>query len=515
MKKTVFFVILGIVFLGGGIYAWQNYRGVLPVFLDSKKDITTVLPESGPESGKEELPEAINNTDIPLALPKGFSISILAKDLPGARDIVKDSFGNLWVSQTSKGKITMLEMKDGVVNKTYEIFKNLNRPHGLALDGTMLYFAEENKISRVPLYSDGSIEKLVDLPKGGRHYTRSLHFGSDGLLYVSLGSTCDVCYEKDERFAAIYSMQKDGTGFTQVAKGLRNSVFMATNPVDGKLWATEMGRDNLGNDLPPDEINIIEKGKDYGWPVCYGQNVHDTNFDKNTYIQNPCSGKISAHIELPAHSAPLGLAFIPETGWPEDYRNDLLVAFHGSWNRTEPTGYKIAHVKLDSQGKMESMEDFISGWLSKDGKTSLGRPVGLLALPGGIMYITDDKAGVVYKVEYVKATTLNNQDAIKDLSIKENALVTSPLKITGQAKGVWFFEGSFPVSLVDENNKLLKTVPAKALGEWMTENFVPFEADLEFIKPNIAKGWVVFKKDNPSGLPENDAEFKLPIKFNN
>ncbi|MBL8030679.1 MAG: PQQ-dependent sugar dehydrogenase, partial [Candidatus Doudnabacteria bacterium] len=271
MRKKVAFLVTLVVLVGGGFYLWQNYRGALPVFLGSREDITEQIPPTG----QEQLPDAVNNTEFPLTLPKGFSISILAKNLPGARDIVQDSFGNLWVSQTSEGKITQLEIQNGVVVRANEIFRGLKRPHGLALDGTMLYFAEETKISRVPLYSDGQIEKLVDLPAGGRHYTRSLKFGSDGLLYVSIGSTCDVCYEKDEKFAAIYSMQKDGTGFRQVSRGLRNSVFMAVNPVDGKLWATEMGRDNLGNDLPPDEINIIEDGKDYGWPVCYGQNVHD------------------------------------------------------------------------------------------------------------------------------------------------------------------------------------------------------------------------------------------------
>jgi glucose/arabinose dehydrogenase len=403
--------------------------------------------------------------------------------------------------------------------------------------GTTLYIAEETKISKVALYSEDSLHKIADLPEGGRHYTRTLLFGPDGRLYVSIGSTCDVCNEKDERIASIYSMNKDGSDFKKEASGLRNSVFMATNPVDGSIWATEMGRDNLGNDLPPDEINIIDgpstnaQGQnppDFGWPTCYGQNVHDTDFDpvkkpsgSEEAGKNPCNGKVTPAVELPAHSAPLGLAFIPEEGWPEDLGNDLLVAFHGSWNRTEPTGYKIARVKLNSSGKYEGMdstgspqvEDFISGWLSADGKTSLGRPVDLLTMPGGSMYVSDDKAGVIYKVQYLPTVLGANIELFKDLSVKENQQISSPVKISGQALGTWFFEGSFPVSLMDGNFKELTTGIAQAKGNWMAESFVPFEVELTFNKPATADGWLVFKKDNPSGLPENDAEYHLPIKF--
>ena len=399
MKKQIL-TIIGIIILAaivfGGSWVWKNYKGALPAVRGPSGDIANQIPSSD----NSNLPEAQNNTDFPLKLPKGFAISIFAKNLPGARAMVIDGLNNMWVSQTGQGKVSQVEAGTGKVN---EIFKGLDRPHGLAVDpeqGTMLYIAEETKISRVALYTEDALHKIADLPKGGRHFTRDLHFGSDGRLYVSIGSTCDVCNEKDERIATIYSMNKDGSDFKKVVSGLRNAVFMATNPVDGKLWATEMGRDNLGDNLPPDEVNVIESGKDYGWPICYGQNIHDTNFDKNQYIQDPCNGKIPAHIELPAHSAPLGLAFIPEEGWPEDYWYDLIVAFHGSWNRSEPTGYKLARIKLNDKGEYEGMEDFISGWLAVDGKTSLGRPVDIIAQSGGIMYVSDDKAGVIYKVEY-------------------------------------------------------------------------------------------------------------------
>ena len=412
MKKT--FVIIGILLVvsGAGAYVWQKYKGAAPAVLPPSGNIGNQLPTVTPASNAG-LPDSVNQTSIPLTLPKGFTIAVAAKNLSGARVIAQDKLGNLWVSRTGPGVVTELEIKDGQVVSQSDIFKGLNKPHGLAIDpedGLTLYIAEENKISKVRLYKEDGLHKIIDLPKGGRHFTRTLGFGPDGRLYVSIGSTCDVCNEKDERYAAIYSMNKDGSDFKKVATGLRNSAFFTWSYVDGRMWATEMGRDNLGDDLPPDEINIIEVGPstssgqnsipNFGWPICYGNNVHDTNFDKNTYIQNPCNGKIAPKVELPAHSAPLGLAFVPEEGWPEAYWYNLIVAFHGSWNRTQPTGYKLMRIKLDGKGNYLGMEDFISGWLAKDGKTSLGRPVDVFIMPGGVMYVTDDKAGVIYKVSY-------------------------------------------------------------------------------------------------------------------
>ena len=154
------------------------------------------------------------------------------------------------------------------------------------------------------------------------------------------------------------------------------------------MWETERGRDNLGDDLPPDEINIVEEGKNYGWPICYGKNIHDTNFDKNTYIRNPCEEpfEMPSYINIEAHSAPLGLVFVPEEGWPEEYWYDLFVAYHGSWNRSVPTGYKIARIPLDDKGrKTGPIEDFISGWLTAGGR-GLRRPGGILLLPPGVMF---------------------------------------------------------------------------------------------------------------------------------
>lgn len=391
-KKLVYPVI--IVVIGGlawfGLFAWKNLRGIGPAV----KPVPSV----------SILPTSRNTTGLPLKLPEGFSISYAAKDLSGVRVIKQDTLGNIWASRPGAGAVTMIEMKDGEAIRQSDIFRGLRKPHGLAFDPefpTMLYVSEEHQISRVPTYGEGGLEKIASLPTGGRHTNWTLGFGPDKRLYVSLGSSCNVCNEKDSRRGTIQSMNRDGSDFKEVAKGLRNAPFFTWDPRTNKIWATEMGRDLLGDDIPPDEINIIQAGKDYGWPTCYGKNINDRDFDKNVYIQDPCTGKIPPQIELPAHSAPLGLVFVPDSpSWPKEYRGNLLVAFHGSWNRSVPTGYKIIRIVLDGKDNVVKTEDFISGWLTPKGE-ALGRPVDLIATDKGELYISDDKAGVVYRAVYI------------------------------------------------------------------------------------------------------------------
>lgn len=389
-----FAVLVGLVWIA--VFFWQNLRGVGPAIKNPPEDIVKIL----------------NTTGMPLKLPPGFSISIFAKDLPGARVMAFDQEGNMWVSQTSEGIISHLIIKEGKVSLRRAAITGLRKPHGLVFNPrspNILYFAEEDKISSVALTSAAPPRELIDLPVGGNHFTRTIGFGSDDRLYVSVGSTCNVCREADPRRAAVYSMKRDGSDFKEYARGLRNAVFFAWHPVDGRMWVTEMGRDLLGDDLPPDEINIVEAGKNYGWPICYGKNIHDDNSDKNVYFRNPCEEpfEMPSYIDIPAHSAPLGLAFIPaDSGWPKDYWYNLLVAYHGSWNRSVPTGYKIVRYKLNAQGRYFGEEDFISGWLTDTG--ALGRPVDILVQSfdttqdrqSGVAYISDDKAGVIYKVKY-------------------------------------------------------------------------------------------------------------------
>lgn len=393
------------VIIAGARFYWDNLRGVGPAILGPEEDIADLLDNT---EGREDLEPTDRETHgdpvgFPLALPDGFSISIFAKNLPGARVMKLDARGNMWVSQTRQGQVSLLEVEDGKVVSQNAVFRGLNNPHGLAFDPddeNTLYIAEEHRVSRTRVYSDASLEKMADLPDGGGHFTRTLLFKGDELL-ISVGSSCNVCYEQDSRRAKVLIANKDGSNLRDFAVGLRNSVFLATNPFTGGVWATEMGRDLLGDNVPPDEINILREGGDYGWPICYGKNTHDTNFDRNTYVRNPCEepDALPSHVDLQAHSAPLGLAFVPDSGdWPEEWRGDLLVAYHGSWNRSIPTGYKLVRIRLDNLGNPEGIEDFVTGWLQ--GGRALGRPVDVLITDDGVMYVSDDHAGVIYKIIY-------------------------------------------------------------------------------------------------------------------
>lgn len=351
-------------------------------------------------------------------LPAGFALRIFAKNVPDARVIEMDPKGRILVSQTGEGKITAFTNNDGDAESDDRkvLASGLNNPHGLAFkcdastqgEKCFLYVAESDALSRY-LYdaealSLGKKEKLMSMAtsSSGGHFTRSLLFlpsPNENVLLVSVGSSCNVCDEKDNDRASVLSYNVTTGKKAVYAKGLRNATFMALNPVSGKAYATEMGRDNLGDNIPPDEVNILEKNKNYGWPVCYGKNIHDEEFDKKVYIRNPCMEPFEtpSFVDLQAHSAPLGLSFVLEEGWPEEYRYDLLVAYHGSWNRSVPTGYKIVRLKMSASGKYSGTEDFITGWLKTDGSKT-GRPVDIKVFSRGVAYISDDSAGVVYKL---------------------------------------------------------------------------------------------------------------------
>ncbi len=348
-------------------------------------------------STSSSIPSSSPSSPLTLDSPE---VEVFAKDLSGARVMVRDGFGNFWVSRPSAGVITVLEVgSGGAVTNQYDAIRGLRNPHGLAFnpEGTQLYVAEETSLKKYLVYSDAPVETIATFPAGGRHTSRTVKWGPDNRLYVSIGSTCDVCVERNELHGTIISMNPDGSDQKIVARGLRNAVFFNWSYVDGRMYATDMGRDELGDNLPPEEVNIIEDGAHYGWPYCYGNRIKDESVTLSPVEGFDCATTVAPHIELPAHIAPLDLAFVPEEGWPEDWWYDLLVAEHGSWNSTVKVGYKIVRIPLNANGNPEGEPvDFLTGFV--DGNTVSARPVGLLIEPGGTLYVTDDKAGVVYRV---------------------------------------------------------------------------------------------------------------------
>ena len=270
---------------------------------------------------------------------------------------------------------------------------------------------------------------------------------------------------------------------------------------------------------PPDELNIIEKGKNYGWPVCYGNRIHDVQFDKNTYIMDPCALTAASAYDLPAHVAPLGLAFIPEESfWPEEYGNDLLVAYHGSWNRSTPIGYSIYRIMLNEDSQILGEEPFIEGWLTKKNE-ALGRPVDLKFMNGSL-YVSDDKSGVIYRVfsEMVtpsaEAADMIEVDGVSSGVVYAYDNTKSSLVFTGKARGTMFFEATFPVIVTDDIGTIVAQGIAQAEGNWMTEDFIPFSVTLSTVDaPATHTGKISFKKDNPSGLPEHEYAYIVSVTF--
>ncbi|MDO9531041.1 MAG: PQQ-dependent sugar dehydrogenase [Deltaproteobacteria bacterium] len=410
MKKpgVIIGIFLAAAGLGAGAYYWQNLRLAGPAVQPLPRD-TAGLPEEGkgPGAGKSADPAA-----FPLKLPPGFAWTVFAREVKGARVLALDPNGTLLVSLTSQGRVVALPHtnNDGVADAVVTVLDGLNKPHGLAFGPgkePRLYVAETGRVAAFDYDPErltaSSEQKIADLPPGGRHFTRSLKFlpgPRDRRLLISVGSSCDACEEEDPRRAKILAVDpEDGGELSTFASGLRNSLFMAVHPRSKHVWATEMGRDDLGDNLPPDEINIILKGGHYGWPYCYGKRLHDDKSDPAGAHRKFCKDTIPSFIDLPAHSAPLGLAFFPAE-WPQQFRHDLLVAYHGASNRTGPTGRKVVRYKLDAAGNFVGVEDFITGWLTPEG--ALGRPVDILIKDDGVIFISDDKAGVVYRVVYEK-----------------------------------------------------------------------------------------------------------------
>lgn len=373
-----------------------------------------------PSESRDLIDEFQNMTDLPLVGPAGFELREFAGGFEQPRVLAADAKGRLLVSDQRAGEVNVfVSLGLGALFDDDEIIldlaTNLHQPHGLLfLDDTTLLIAEEQQITEWEYDLENPratfVKKLVDLPTGGGHRSRTLQKGNDGKIYVTIGSSCNVCEEDDERRAAMYHFNPDGSEFTPWASGLRNTVFFVPHPETGYFWGNDMGRDLLGDDLPPDELNVIPTTDgpvdgwpgDFGWPRCYGDNVHDTDFDRNVvYKDDPCADArtIGTSFDYPAHVAPLGLRFIPSgIGWPENWEGDLLVSFHGSWNSTVPVGYKIVRLELDDNDRITATHDFMTGFL--DQGQLVGRPVDLLFI-GSDLFVSDDGRGSLYRIRPV------------------------------------------------------------------------------------------------------------------
>ncbi len=329
-----------------------------------------------------------------LSVPAGFRVNLFAERLDGVRYLALGPRGAVYASLSDAGKIVRLADTngDGVADSVVTVSHGLAYPFGLAFRGDTMYYAEMTAVRRLAPGAAVPATVVRGLPGGG-HVTRTVVFGPDNLMYVAVGSSCNVCDETDPRRAAVTRYRLVGSGGHLFATGLRNSVGLAFHPTTGELWATNNDRDNLGDELPPERINILKDGKNYGWPQCYLPGERNPE-----YPQADCASVEPPAITFQAHSAPLGMAFYTGTAFPPAYRGDAFVAYHGSWNRSVPTGAKVVRVHVVN-GRPVSVEDFVTGWQLPDG-SRWGRPVGVLVAADGSLLISDDFGGRIWRVSY-------------------------------------------------------------------------------------------------------------------
>ncbi|AOS95769.1 Membrane bound L-sorbosone dehydrogenase [Microbulbifer aggregans] len=343
-----------------------------------------------------------------LTAADGFSVTLFADDVPNARWLAVTRNGDVLVSQPKRGQISLLQAdadQDGRADGQRVLIDGLRRPHGLFLHEDWLYIAESDAVGRVPFdHSDrrlaGRYQRIVeDLDDSGNHWTKTIALGPDGWVYLSSGSSCNVCEEENPQRATIMRFRLEGGEPQIFATGLRNSVGFDWSPVSGELYATDNGRDWLGDNFPPDELNRVQEGGFYGWPYANGDRVPDPDFGvgATAEIQQKIASSIPPAHGFRAHNAPLGIHFLESPTQPAGYRDSALVALHGSWNRNEKDGYKVVSLHWDASGTIRE-RDFLWGFLGDDRETVYGRPVAFAEDGKGNIYISDDYAGAVYRV---------------------------------------------------------------------------------------------------------------------
>ena len=337
-----------------------------------------------------------------IILPPGFQISLFAKGIPNARAIARSPKGTLFVGNMEGDKVFAVTQSgsDYKTAKVFEIAHGLKMPNGVVFHAGNLYVATLTRLLRfdhIEEHLDAPPQPITvhdSWPDNDWHGWKFLRLGPDGHLYFPIGMPCNVCLKPHSLYGAIYRMSLDGKKMDPYAKGIRSVVGLDWDPATRELWFTDNGQDGLGDQIPPDELNHASKaGMNFGFPYCRGTSTPNLEFGE----KNRCSEFTPPALELPAHVAPLGMRFYTGKMFPEKYRNQIFVAEHGSWNRSSPIGARIsvAHLK---KGKPTEYEIFAQGWLQ--GKEYLGRPVDLEVLPDGSLLVTDDLAGVIYRITY-------------------------------------------------------------------------------------------------------------------
>jgi glucose/arabinose dehydrogenase len=347
--------------------------------------------------------------DLPLSsikLPKGFSISVYA-EVENARSMALSPSGTLFVGNRNEDKVYAVQDtdNDGKGDKVFVLASGLTMPNGVAFKDGDLYIAEKSKISKISkvesnLSAPAKLQTVYDkFPTDDSHGWKYIAFGPDGKLYTPVGAPCNICEPSNPIYASITRMNPDGTDFEIFASGIRNTVGFTWHPTTKNLWFTDNGRDRLGDDIPPCELNTVtEKGQHFGYPYCHGGTIKDPEFGN----KRPCTDFVKPVQALGAHVAPLGVKFYTGKMFPAEYNNQVIIAEHGSWDRSKKSGHRLALVKIDSKGKAVDYETFANGWLDEATQKVWGRPVDVVVMKDGSLLVSDDQANVIYRISYKK-----------------------------------------------------------------------------------------------------------------
>lgn len=342
-------------------------------------------------------PSGLGVSGLKLQAPEGYGVAVIAAGLQRPRFMTFDDAGNLLVAESGAGQVLRFPYADGVLGQSEVLASGMEQPSNVALftdgDQAYLYVSEPQQITRFaydPAGPVGEQEAVVTgLPTGG-HSTRTVRFGPDGMMYMAVGSSCNICIEEDPIRATVSRLTPEGGNPEILATGLRNPVDLAFQPGTDLLWATVNERDNQGNEIPPDLVTIVQEGANYGWPYCQPPDATPQEAGAD------CSNITPPTIGIQPHSAPLGMTFLSGEAVPEDLSGDLVVAQHGSWNRQPPAAPKLLRIDF-SDGQPVAATDFVTGWQDASGER-WGRPAGVTLAPDGSLIVSDDLSGYLYRV---------------------------------------------------------------------------------------------------------------------
>ena len=391
-------------------------------FLKFAMTITVVISLHSCKEAKKENTQnnaenvALDSTDLALLelnLPEGFQIEVYARGVDGARSMAMGDDGTLFVGTRTENNIYAIQDTNGDFKAdNVMVLDTMEVPNGIAMRNGDLYVTQVGSLWKYPNIEDqldGELEKELiydDFPTEFHHGWKYIAFGPDDKLYVPVGAPCNICNstDEDERFATISRMDPDGTNREIYARGVRNSVGFTWHPDTKQMWFTDNGRDMLGDDIPPCELNTVtEAGQHFGYPFCHGGIVKDPDFGD----LHPCSDFVEPALQLDAHVAPLGIKFYTGNMFPAEYKGKAFIAEHGSWNRSKKVGYRIMIVDIED-GAVVNSEPFIDGWLDEVAQKASGRPVDMLMLEDGSMLISDDYGDAIYRVTYAETALAKN-----------------------------------------------------------------------------------------------------------